>query len=72
MVLTDQVFSYKFFAINGSIINMSSLFFTHIVSLRPYLIFEFAFVGEKLVRKNNSYLKYALRIRAKIIRYVEG
>ena len=59
-------FSYKFFAkftlgiktvrkfilegTNGSINNMSSFFFPHIVSLRPYLIFEFAFVREKLVR----------------------
>ena len=34
--------------------------FTHIVSLRSYLIFEFAFVREKLVCYNYSYLKYAL------------
>ena len=47
---------------NGSIINKYSFFFTHIVSLRPYLIFELAFVREELVRQNHFYLKYALEI----------
>ena len=45
-------------------------FFTHIVSLRPYLIFEFAFVREKLVRYNHSYLKYALTV-PKIIQDID-
>ena len=66
MVLTDQLFSDKIFAkftlgikivlkfilegMHGSIIYTSSFFFTQIISLRPYLIFEFPFVREKLVR----------------------
>ena len=69
MVQTDRFFSDKIFAkftlgiknvwkfivegINGSIINISSFFFTCMYRI-------IAFVREKLVRCNHSYLKHAL------------
>ena len=55
-------FKFILEGINGAISNISSFFFTLIVSLRPCLIFEFEFVRERLVRWSHSYLKHALSL----------